>query len=162
MIKVTILVGIPCSGKSTLAAKIAKLSPSTTTIISRDDIRLLLYGKNYKHNHNSEKEVTDTFNRLFNQVIKDRTISHVILDNTHCKESYINPWVNWATLPVNLNKVELKVRFLDISYTKACYRNIVRFMLTGKWIPWNIMKAIYNSYNKINKSKYAAYLDSGH
>jgi len=46
------------------------------------------------------------------------------------------------------------VKFIDVPLWKAYARNIWRNFKAGKWIPFNIIKAMYRNYNKINKDKY--------
>lgn len=87
--QVTILVGIPGSGKSTWAKEIVELELEpygiTSAIISRDDVRfsMLNEGEDYfKH----EKEVFEEFIRQINESIAIG-INYVFIDATHINEA---------------------------------------------------------------------------
>jgi len=147
---IEILVGIPCSGKSTYAMDNIRW---VNKRVSRDDIRESdVFNQPYKFSSRNEEEVTKIFNREFESYLLMEDIETIILDNTHCKESYIDKIIS-----NNLTSIII-VKFFDISLCKAHYRNIVRYFKTGKWIPINVMNSMYKNYNKINKKKYEKYM----
>jgi predicted kinase len=145
---IEILVGIPCSGKSTYCEKIYN---DSYYIVSRDKIRLDLFGNKYKQNKYDEGDVTKLHSLQVDLGLKNHKI--VILDNTHCKEKYIDEIINKYSKDCNI-----KIKFFDIPLWKAHYRNIIRYFKTGKWIPIKVMNQMYKNYNKINKQKYAKYM----
>lgn len=144
--RATILVGIPCSGKSTFAKTL-----SNTNNISRDMVRYVYWGKEYKYTYENEKEVSRIINGLFLEMVKEN--KDIVIDNTHCKEGYIDEWL--IKIPMRF-KIEIK-RF-EISLTKAYIRNIIRWAFTGKWIPFKVIKVMQENYNNINWKKYEKYL----
>ena len=82
-----ILVGIPCSGKST---KVKSWVDEVFTIsVSRDEIRELFFD-NYVYSTENENKVTTIYNATLNGYINSPSVRNIILDNTHCKEKYIN------------------------------------------------------------------------
>src|SRR5688572_5106373 len=93
-IVIIILVGIPCSGKSTWANKVKqelflKHGEAPVIYISRDQIRESLSNGKYKFNSKTEEEVTKKFyGQLRNASNLDKAV--IILDNTHVKTSYID------------------------------------------------------------------------
>lgn len=146
---VTILVGIPTSGKSTWAIK--QRINLYTRIISRDELRLMKFGKNYKHTKQGE----DIINTLHNETV-DRFIllkRDIILDNAHCREVYIKDTLKRFE---NTNYT-IRIKFFDIPLWKAYYRNIKRKITTGKWIPIKVIQRMKENYDKINKKDYAKY-----
>lgn len=147
---IQILVGIPCSGKSTYASIINNTFHLNTYIISRDKTREAFFGKRYKQNNKQEIFISkqNTKALVFYLMRGD----NVILDNTHCKEKYIDEIINKYGKD---NKIEIK--FFDIPLWKAHYRNIIRYFKTGKWIPIKIMNNMYKNYKQINRKKYAKY-----
>lgn len=151
---VEILVGIPCSGKSSYVKKrMSEFRPDTIVSISRDDLRESFYGKKYKPNKFREQEVTKVFNYELEYYLSSRGTEVVILDNTHCKEKYIDEYIN------KLGKqFKIKVIFFDIPLWKAQLRNIGRRIKTGKWIPIGIITQMYKNLQKINRSKYNEYM----
>lgn len=146
---IEILVGIPCSGKSTYCKN---NNNKNTHIISRDDIRLDLFSNKYKFSKQNEIRVTNFFDYKVDIALYADFINTVILDNTHCKEKYIDEIIK------KYSKYNIVIKFFDISLYKAHYRNIVRYFKTGKWIPINVMNSMYKNYNKINKKKYEKYM----
>lgn len=131
--KCIILSGIPCSGKSTWAKK------KGIPIISCDIIREDLFGIDYKFTTDNEKVVWNTFYekiRLFT--------SDFIVDNTNCRKIYID------RIKECLDKnCSIQIRHFHISLTKAYYRNIKRWILTGKYIPFKVIKNMQKNYKKL-------------
>ncbi len=147
---IEILVGIPCSGKSSYS--IDQTRWLNIERVSRDDIREYeIFNQPYKFSKNNENKVSEILNQELQKHLLSRFTDTVILDNTHCKESYIDKIIS-----NNLTFI-IVVKFFDISLCKAHYRNIVRYFKTGKWIPINVMNSMYKNYNKINKKKYEKY-----
>lgn len=144
--KTTIIVtsGIPCSGKSTWAKK--QFYP----IISRDNIREACFNNPYIYSNNNEALVTKYFFERLNRLIA-LDFKNIILDNTFCKESYIDDIIK------RYPDCNISVMFFDIPLYKAHYRNIIRYLKTGKWIPISVINQMYKNYNNINKEKYTKY-----
>lgn len=129
-----ILSGIPCNGKSTWTAK------QNLPIISCDNIRVELFGRNYKFSKANEEIVWNEFyKRVENQT------SSFIVDNTNCKQIYIQQ-VKRILLQNNFN---WEIKRFDISLYKAYYRNVIRYIKTGKFIPFKVIKNMYNNYKKL-------------
>jgi len=151
---IEILVGIPCSGKSTYTSKKTEYDfVESVVCISRDEIRERIGGKNYIHTSTSELEVTKMFNFEFEYYLSSRLTHTIILDNTHCKEGYIDEIIKKYG---SQNNIEIK--FFDIPLWKAHIRNILRYFKNRKWIPFKVMNQMYKNYNKINRKKYTKYL----
>lgn len=145
-----ILVGIPCSGKSSYVNK--KLSLGSNIALSRDEYRLHYLPKNYKHNSKGEELITKLYNLDLDNLVAGGNYD-IILDNTHCKEKYIDEVIN------NYSKyMDIKIIFFEISLFEAHVRNVLRYMKTGKWIPIAIINNMYKNYNKLNRKKYGKYL----
>jgi predicted kinase len=149
---IVVLVGIPCSGKSRYARDYFGFD-HTNCILSRDVIRENMWGKDYKPTREREKIVTNKYNRLLESALNDADLEYVILDNTHCREKYINEIVEKY-----YEDHIIMIKFFDISLINALFRNILRYCFTGKWIPINIIRNMYKNYNNIDRRKYAAYL----
>lgn len=146
---IRILVGIPCSGKSTYA-EYEYVNDLLSFSISRDDIRDI--ENLHQYTKESENKVTEIFHKSMETYLRYLTDDLIlILDNTHCKEKYIDNIIN------NYSNYNIEVKFFDISLLKAHYRNIIRYFKTGKWIPIKVMNDMYKNYKKINKQKYAKY-----
>jgi len=150
-----ILSGIPLSGKSTWAKKYCNYSWHKIKIISRDQIRMEVFKlkkySNYKFTKNNEQFVTVIFDIELEKSISKQY--DIILDNTHCKEAYIDSVIK----KFEKTNYEIKVLFFDISLTKTFIRNIFRYIKSGKYIPWKVIKEMKKNYQKINKNKYNEY-----
>lgn len=145
MKEIIILCGIPTSGKSTFALYQQKIHKHI--ILSRDNIRDKFFGKDYVHSRKNEEEITKIFNTWYNKYVKEE--KDLILDNCHTKEVYLDNWLRQCP-----KGYTMRIVFFDISLWKAYYRNIVRWILTGKWIPFKVLNDMKKNYDKINKSKY--------
>jgi predicted kinase len=146
-----ILVGIPTSGKTTFAIRAAG-GYSLYSIISRDNLRIEIFGGKYKQNHHEELRITKAYDELLKLNI-DHKLS-MILDNTHCRDSYIIPVLTTLVAA----GYDVRIKFFDIPLWKAYYRNFMRGIRTGKWIPRKVIKAMKKNYDKIDKTKYANYV----
>lgn len=148
---ITILCGIPCSGKSTFANCVLGEVDHPGIVLSRDSIRDKY--NLHQYTHESESKVTEYYNMQLDEVIQDSNVEFIILDNTYCKTKYIDYIINTFS-----EEHFVTIIFFDISLIKSYYRNIKRFLTTGKWIPFKIINNMYKSYNKIDKEKYEEYI----
>jgi len=143
--EIIILCGIPTSGKSTLRNEL--MSKKIYIPISRDDVRYGGWGKNYRHSKGNEEIVTAICNGYFEESIKAKY--NIIIDNTNCREKYLVDWIQ--RVPENYT---YRVIFLDIPLWKAYYRNIMKWIDTGKWVPFKSINDMKRNYDKINRKKY--------
>jgi len=137
--KCIILCGIPCSGKSTWSSQ-----QEGYKILSRDDIREELNPGKYKFDPRIEDRVTDIFNARLRFLTHNAAF--IILDNTHCKQKYIDQYRD--KIP---EYYSVEVKYFDIPLWKAKWRNIIRWIKTGKWIPMNVMNNMYKNYKKLKR-----------
>jgi predicted kinase len=78
MLKCTVCVGIPASGKSTWAREELKRDPSTVRV-NRDELRIMM--TNYVYSEENEKLVISTRNHIISSALK--TGRNVIIDDTN-------------------------------------------------------------------------------
>lgn len=150
---IEILCGIPCSGKSTYVSNQLK-SNLFSFAVSRDSIRETLFGKYYKQNNRDEKLVTSTYNNLVELYVSMKITEKIILDNTHCREKYIDEIIRKYG---ETNTIVIK--FFECSLIKAHYRNVIRYIKTDKWIPISVINSMYKHFKNINRKKYTKYLE---
>lgn len=146
--QVKILSGIPCSGKSTYTKTCTGYK-----IISRDRIRLDMFGYDYKQVDKSERQVANMFNKILDIMIENK--DNIIIDNTNVKETHLNEFIK----KFNGSGYDIEIKFFDILLWKAKYRNVIRRLKTGKWTPINVINQMYNSFQKINRSNYKQYIE---
>ena len=145
-----ILCGPPCAGKSTYSKE--RERNKFVTSVSRDVVREECFNKPYIYSRENERKVTNINNIELCHYLKDDEISDIIIDNTHCKEGYIDQIISeYKDICV------IKIKFFNISFIKAHYRNIKRYLQTGKWIPLEVMFHMRKNYNEINQKKYEKY-----
>lgn len=149
--QIIILCGIPCSGKSTWA----KTNQSFySEIISRDTIRENSF-LNYKFSKRNEDIVTENLLFTVERCLEySNPIKIIILDSCHTKEKYLDEIIK----EYKNKHFIINIKFFDIPLWKAHYRNIIRYLITGKWIPIKVINSMYKNYNKINKNKYKQYV----
>lgn len=140
MYKCLILSGIPNSGKSTWARN----NEGQYWILSCDNIRLDLHGGKYIFDPKKEEEIWETFYRIVEKYA--RLGYSMMIDNTNCKRAYIDKII--SLLPPEY-KVEIK--YFPIPLWKAQLRNIRRWVVTGKYVPWNIMKIMHKNFKNLTK-----------
>lgn len=118
--KLTITIGVPASGKTTWAHKTAK-HEGNTRLVSRDDIRLMLFGPGgYK--------ITEEKETLVSRVAEDTVIAaltsgkNVIVHDTNLKQISREKWKSIA----NLFGAEFEEKFFDLSIVQLLRRNHTR------------------------------------
>lgn len=111
-------------------------------VISRDIVRESLYGKRYSYKEVDENKVNSVYNEHLQANIEHK--NNLVVDNCHLRMKYITDTVN--SIPEDYS-VEFKL--FPITYRKAYWRNIWRWMRTGKWIPPSYLKKCVNNYEKL-------------
>lgn len=147
MNKIIILVGISGSGKSTFAKGYVK-NHRDTVIISRDTIRMSLFGFNeetygdyYKDDVTErEKIVTNFFNSQLSYALEKGL--DVIADNTHLNTSYIYAYKQFG--------VPLEIRIFDTSEDGCILRDLSRVKCVGE----DVIKKQYKSFQKLKNSNF--------
>lgn len=154
--EIILLVGIPNSGKSTFTNEYLSKNDWSRSI-SRDTIRALHFGVDYKFDYNTEEIITVYYNELLERYLSNNTgfakYTTIILDNTHIRERYIDEIIETYG-----KSFDIKIKFFDCSLTKAHIRNVIRYFKTGKWIPLKVINNMEKSYWKINRMKYVKYI----
>lgn len=135
MPKCYILSGAPLSGKSTWAKK------QNLPVLSCDRLRLEYSGGKYIFDPEIEKDVWEDFYFRLGTYRFD-----FIVDNTNCRLKYINK-IKEKLHP----SFEVEIVKFEISLIKSYYRNIKRWLFTGKWIPFKVIKNMKRNYKDLWK-----------
>ena len=152
--QITILVGIPCSGKSFWIVDYVKdKSLGDFVILSRDIFRKYYFGSNYKQNQKGELFISLKYNEELEKWLFKSDVKEIILDNTHCNEKYLNKIINEYCV-----SYQIKIIKFDCFLFKAYYRNIIRYFKYGRWVPFKIINSMYKNYKNINFNKYNKFL----
>lgn len=92
--KLTITVGIPGSGKTTVAELMQKDNPDDVVLVSRDDLRHLLFrGEGILTNH-QENYITKVQKNIVKDALRDD--KEVIVHDMNLREKYRNQWFKIA------------------------------------------------------------------
>jgi predicted kinase len=133
MKKCIILIGPPCSGKSTFVKQF-NVYPNQYLVLSCDEIR--------KTKGIWESLVWITFYQKLEQCVFHGF--DIIIDNTNCRKKYINEIIK------RLSKdYTVEYKLFDIPLYRLYYRNINRYISTRKWIPFNVINSMKKNYNQI-------------
>jgi predicted kinase len=140
---VTILQGIPASGKSTWAKKEAFKSPKTIVIVNRDSIRDSL-GKYWVPER--ESLVTKIENAYIISAIDSGY--DVIIDATNFNPTFLRNLIKLIQnrrdfLNINL---DINIKRFDISLNKAIWRDNMRGLKGGRKVGKKVIKSFYDRY----------------
>jgi predicted kinase len=146
--RLTILIGISGSGKSTWAHEQWEKDPLGVVLVNRDNIRQLLFGfdeksvSKYYSNDKIfalEKEVTKYEDTLIHEALASG--KDVIVDATHLKVSYLERFKFW--------NVTTEVKIFDVDLTEAIKRDMRRTRQVGD----EVIKKQYSQYLNLLNSK---------
>lgn len=92
--KLSITVGLPGSGKTTLAKKIREIAPSSTVLVSRDDLRAMLFDGEGILTGAQEAEVSTYQKDIVKRGL--RADKHVVVHDLNLREKYRTAWAKLA------------------------------------------------------------------
>lgn len=137
---VYIMIGPPCSGKSTLSKELVSDDIGILRL-NRDELRSMLRGKYVVGDKLVEALVTEIINFSIDRLI--RSGNDVVIDATNCKQKTINNILK--VIPEGYSP-EVKYIVCDIPYWKQRWRNLLRYLTTGIWIPRHIAKVMHYNF----------------
>lgn len=146
-IKLIMMAGIPGSGKSTIARKIALSNPKEYVIVSRDSLRDMCgkYWVPKREDLISDMEydsICSALNRGYN----------VIVDATNLNPSVTRKLQDLIRL-TNQVQEEYEVEFEDYHVIeplwKCIYRNYKRTLFGGRYVPYKVIKRFHEKHLKI-------------
>lgn len=129
--KLKILIGTTLSGKTTWAKEYLN-NNSNTYYVSRDSEREVMFGEYRQGSQKEENVITEIVN---NKVWTYLKIGDVILDNTHCKQEYLDAVVNEFKYSYDIEFIVMPL----LDKTELIKRNQERFLKTGKLIPERVL-----------------------
>ena len=142
--KLRLLLGLPCSGKTTYAMKLLK-DEENWFRVSRDDIRMTMFGT--EHNPHIENFVSKIQNMLILKALKSDM--NVVIDNCNIRQAYRNDLYNLASIVGDVLYEEV---IFDTSLQVCMERNkardrvvpedvLIKFAKEGRDILWGKYKA---------------------
>lgn len=130
---VKILVGVPGSGKSTWALDFVKNNPGWVRV-NRDAFREMIKGS--KIDFTAEKAVTEMQDAAILAALKAK--KNVIVDNTHCKLSYLNHIIFLVQY-----YADVEVKFFETEESECIRRDSLREQPVGE----HVIKKMSNDLN---------------
>lgn len=100
MTKIILLVGPPCSGKTTWAKKYQKDNPGTI-VLSRDAMRTMMTGKLHGNPQWVEDAITSSMYSI-TRLAYERGTGDVIIDQTNCRIEYLETFVLYSRIPYEI------------------------------------------------------------
>jgi predicted kinase len=146
---VLILCGPPGSGKTTFIKRFP--DKRFFTILSRDEIREKMFGKEYKQNSNDEKKVTKCWDHLLGASIHLK--HNIIIDKTNVDAAHLDGYVKQFPEADFI----LKIIFFNTPLWLCRVREVKRRILTGRHVPHGIIKDMKKRFDKINQNNYGKY-----
>jgi predicted kinase len=136
--KILILVGCPCSGKSTFAEYYLKFNDAVR--FNRDEMRMML-----QFTEHLDGDGEGFLTRLMERMIETALLKgkNVLLDNTHTRKEYI---MQIVTKFNHMADIEFKV--LDVPLEELLRRNAER----PRKVPVKIIKEMYQSLQQLKKT----------
>ena len=136
--KIIVLQGCPCSGKTTWAQKYLEETTVPTRYVNRDQIRCELNGGKYAMNH----EVDVTY--IEKQRVCDALAEglDVIIDATNLNPHTISKWKKVA----QEHNAEIEFKEFYVPYAEAMKRSKARKAVGGLYIPKQVMTSFYKRY----------------
>lgn len=131
MAKLVILRGVPGCGKSTYAARLAAKSGNGYNIVSRDELREMLFGS--AEVFSDEGKVTAVQDALIKYDLERGT--NVIVDNTNVELKYVKAIIDLAP-----EGTDVVVEVFDVALEEALRRNELRGRLGGRRVPEEVIR----------------------
>lgn len=120
MTSLTLTIGLPGSGKTTVAEQCRELVPDTV-LVSRDALRAEFFGEFTNHSQEQESLITSVAEKAVDKALEEGR--HVIVHDQNLRKSYRKRWATYAV------KYGVPFRYIDLTHVplESCLlRNIHR------------------------------------
>lgn len=144
MQKVILTKGLPASGKTTWAENFVKGNPDHRNL-NRDDLRYMLFGKDYKFSKERENQISDAQENLARMFIKEGL--SLVISDTNLNPKVESRWKNFAKYH---NASFVIQDFTDVPLHVCIERDIARGTKVGK----DVINRMYRNYIEPNIEPY--------
>ena len=145
MVKVVLTIGVPGVGKSTWAEG-QRNADKGCVVISRDDIRAALFGKNHDHNNfHQEKTVTVIQNGMIKSSLNNKSVTRIIIANTNLKNKHRSALMKTIqSIADEVGRdVTIDFKVFDTDWNTVISRN---FRRGEKAVPIDVLRRMYTDY----------------
>ena len=143
MKQLTILSGLPASGKSAYAKKLVNENPETAIIVSRDAIREGL-GKYWVPSR--EKLITDIEHHMIRTGLE--LDYRVIVDATNLNKKYVESIEKIGYSFAISGGITINYKRFDTPLWKCVWRDFKRGLFGGRRVGYKVIKSFYDRYYK--------------
>lgn len=137
----TLMIGLPGSGKTTVAQQCRELVPGTV-LVSRDGIRQELFGEFTNYSAEQESLVSSVQEKAVDKALEEGR--HVIVHDMNLKKAYRKKWAGFAV------KHNADFRYIDLTYVplEDCLaRNLRRYDFGGgRFVPEDVIIGYHKRY----------------
>lgn len=152
---ISITVGVPGSGKTTLAQAIYDGAPNSTVLVSRDGLRAELYNGEGILANNLETELSSYQREIVKKTL--RADKHVIVHDMNLREKYRKQWAELAW------KMGADFKILDLTsvpVSECLHRNQNRLMLGERGVDGDLIRNLHTKFIKPLNGKPVPYPES--
>lgn len=140
MTRLTLTIGLPGSGKTTMAERCREADP-TTVLVSRDGIRAELFGEFTNYSQEQESLVTSIAEKAVDKALEEGR--HVIVHDMNLRKAYRKRWATYAV------KHGADFKYIDLTHipVEHCITRVqTRYDLGGRWVDPEVILNLYKRY----------------
>lgn len=140
MTSLTLTIGLPGSGKTTMAERCREADP-TTVLVSRDGIRAELFGEFTNYSQEQESLVTSIAEKAVDKALEEGR--HVIVHDMNLRKAYRKRWATYAV------KHGADFKYIDLTHipVEHCITRVqTRYDLGGRWVDPEVILNLYKRY----------------
>ena len=140
MSSLTLTIGLPGSGKTTIAKEIRRLNPHTV-LVSRDDLREQFFGEHTNFSTPQESLITSIEQKVVDKALEMNR--DVVVHDMHLRKQYRKDWARYAV------KHGADFKYIDLTHVplEHCItRAVTRYDLGGRWVDPEIIKGYHRRY----------------
>src|ERR1041385_3586451 len=140
MASLTLTIGLPGSGKTTVAKELRRYNPNTV-LVSRDALREEFFGEFTDYNQDQESLITSISQKTVDKALEMGR--DVIVHDMHLRKKYRKDWAGYAV------KHGADFKYIDLSHVplEYCIQRVQsRYDLGGRWVDPDVITGFHKRY----------------